>query len=131
MQPTNPNQFTEKAWEALVRTPDIAKQNKQQQIESEHLLKALLEEEGLAISILNKANVSVLKFRDRVEAFINSQPKISNPSESIYLGRSLDTLLDRAETFRKEFKDDFISSEHLILAYAKDDHFGKSLFQEF
>ena len=131
MQPTNPNQFTEKAWEALVRTPDIAKQHKQQQIESEHLLKALLEEEGLAISILNKANVSVPKFRDRVEAFINSQPKIANPSESIYLGRSLDTLLDRAEAFRKEFKDDFISIEHLILAYAKDDHFGKALFQEF
>jgi len=59
MQPTNPNQFTEKAWEAIARTPDIAKQNKQQQIESEHLFKSLLEQEGLAISIFNKANVSV------------------------------------------------------------------------
>ncbi len=131
MQPTNPNQFTEKAWEAIVRTPDIAKQNKQQQIESEHLLKSLLEEEGLAVSILNKANISVPKFRDRVEAFIRSQPKISNPSESIYLGRSLDSLLDRAENYRKEFGDDFISIEHLMLAYAKDDRLGKALFQEF
>ncbi|MEB3311902.1 MAG: ATP-dependent chaperone ClpB [Snowella sp.] len=131
MQPTNPNQFTEKAWEAIVRTPDIAKQNKHQQIESEHLLKSLLEEEGLAVSILNKANISVPKFRDRVEAFIRSQPKIANPSESIYLGRSLDSLLDRAENYRKEFGDDFISIEHLMLAYAKDDRLGKALFQEF
>lgn len=38
MQPTNPNQFTEKAWEAIARTPDIAKQAKNQQIESEHLM---------------------------------------------------------------------------------------------
>ncbi|MEY2914625.1 MAG: hypothetical protein RLZZ184_3934 [Cyanobacteriota bacterium] len=37
MQPTNPNQFTEKAWEAIAHTPDVAKQYQQQQLESEHL----------------------------------------------------------------------------------------------
>jgi ATP-dependent Clp protease ATP-binding subunit ClpB len=131
MQPTNPNQFTEKAWEAIVKTPDIAKQYKHQQIESEHLMKSLLEQEGLASSILSKADLSVQRLRDRTEEFIRHQPTISTPSESIYLGRSLDSLLDRAEQYRKEFKDDFISIEHLILAYAKDDRFGKALFQEF
>ncbi|WP_013324186.1 ATP-dependent chaperone ClpB [Gloeothece verrucosa] len=131
MQPTNPNQFTEKAWEAIVKTPDIAKQNKQQQIESEHLMKSLLEQEGLASSIFNKANVSVQRLRDKTDEFIRRQPTLSNPSESVYLGRSLDSLLDRAEGFRKEFGDDFISIEHLILAYAKDDRFGRALFQEF
>ncbi|HYW18573.1 MAG TPA: Clp protease N-terminal domain-containing protein, partial [Nodularia sp. (in: cyanobacteria)] len=61
MQPTNPNQFTEKAWEAIAHTPDIAKQYQQQQIESEHLMKALLEQEGLASSILTKASVDLQK----------------------------------------------------------------------
>ncbi len=131
MQPTNPEQFTEKAWEAIVRTPDIAKQNQQQQIESEHLMKSLLEQDGLAISIFNKANISVQRLRDKTDEFIRAQPKISNPSESVYLGRSLDSLLDRAEQVRKELTDDYISIEHLILAYAKDDRFGKALFQEF
>jgi ATP-dependent Clp protease ATP-binding subunit ClpB len=131
MQPTNPNQFTEKAWEAIVRTPDIAKQNRHQQIESEHLLKSLLEQEGLASSIFNKANVSVQRLRDRIDEFMRRQPTISNPVDSVYLGRSLDSLLDRAEAFRKEFDDDYISIEHLILAYAKDDRIGRSLFQEF
>jgi ATP-dependent Clp protease ATP-binding subunit ClpB len=131
MQPTNPSQFTEKAWQAIVRTPDIAKQNKHQQIESEHLMKSLLEQEGLVASILNKADVSVTRFRDRTEDFIRRQPKLSTVSESIYLGSSLDRLLDRAENFRKEFTDDYISIEHLILSYPKDDHFGKQLFQEF
>ncbi len=46
MQPTNPNQSDEKAWEAIVRIPEIVKQSQQQQIESEHLMKALLEQEG-------------------------------------------------------------------------------------
>jgi ATP-dependent Clp protease ATP-binding subunit ClpB len=132
MQPNNPNQFTEKAWEAIARTPDIAKAAQQQQLESEHLMKALLEQEGLANSILNKLEVPVQKFREATETFIQRQPKISGSGGgSVYLGRSLDTLLDRAESYRKEFKDDYISIEHLMLAYVKDDRFGKALFQEF
>jgi ATP-dependent Clp protease ATP-binding subunit ClpB len=131
MQPTNPNQFTEKAWEAVAHTPDIVKQYQQQQIETEHLLKSLLDQEGLATSILTKAGVNVPKLRDRTEQFIQRQPKVSGSSSSVYLGRSLDILLDRADAFRKEFEDEFISVEHLLLAYCKDDRFGKGLFQEF
>lgn len=130
MQPTNPNQFTEKAWEAIARTPDIAKAAQQQQLESEHLLKALLEQDGLASSIFNKAEVSVQKVRDAVDDFIKRQPKVSGSSESVYLGRSIETLLDRADSYRKEFSDDFISIEHILLGYLKDDRFGKGLFKE-
>ena len=131
MQPTNPNQFTEKAWEAIAHTPDIVKAAQQQQIETEHLMKSLLEQEGLAVSILAKCGVNIEKLRDRTEQFIQRQSKVSGSSSSVYLGRSLDTLLDRAEAHRKEFKDEFISIEHLLLAYPKDDRFGKGLCQEF
>jgi ATP-dependent Clp protease ATP-binding subunit ClpB len=130
MQPTNPNQFTEKAWEAVVRTPDIVKEAQQQQIESEHLLQALLEQDGLAASIFNKAEVNVQRLRDRTTEFINKQAKLSTPSSSVYLGRSLDTLLDRADGYRQSFDDEYISIEHLILAYAKDDRFGQGLLRE-
>jgi ATP-dependent Clp protease ATP-binding subunit ClpB len=131
MQPNNPQQFTEKAWGAITRTLDIAKQSKHQQIESEHLLKSLLEQDGLATSIFNKAGVNITRLSDRTDDFINRQPKVTNPGDSVYVGRSLDSLLDRADKFRQEFADEYISIEHLILAYAKDDRFGKSLFQEF
>src|SRR4028119_309561 len=131
MQPTHPNQFTEKAWEAIARTPEIAKASHQQQLESEHLMKALLDQQGLTTSIFNKLEVPVQRVRDMVEQFIQRQPKVSGSSESVYLGRSIDSLLDRAESYRKEYKDDFISIEHLMLAYLKDDRFGKALFQEF
>lgn len=131
MQPSNPNQFTEKAWEAIVRTPEIVKQAQQQQIESEHLMKALLEQDGLAISIFNKLGVSVDRVRERADEFIKKQPKVSGSGTSVYLGRSLDTLLDRAEEYRKQFGDEFISIEHMLLGYAKDDRFGKALLSEF
>ncbi|MFM5899404.1 MAG: ATP-dependent chaperone ClpB [Dolichospermum sp.] len=131
MQPTNPNQFTEKAWEAIAHTADVAKQYQQQQLESEHLMKGLLEQEGLASAIFTKAGANLQKVRDRTDQFIQRQPKVSGSSSSVYLGRSLDTLLDRAEKYRQEFKDEFISIEHLLLGYAKDDRFGKGLCQEF
>ncbi len=129
MQPTNPNQFTEKSWEVIARTPDIVKANQQQQIETEHLMKSLLEQDGLANSIWTKAGVNMQKLRDRTEQFIQKQPKVSS-SANVYVGRSLDTLLDRAEAYRKEFGDEFISIEHLVLGYVKDARFGKSLIQE-
>ena len=77
MQPTDPNKFTEKTWEALARTPDLVKQSQQQQIETEHLMKALLEQEGLTKNILSKAGISVGQFREKPDSFINRQPKIT------------------------------------------------------
>jgi len=131
MQPTNPNQFTEKAWEAIARTQELVKQAQHQQIESEHLMKALLEQDGLASSVFNKLNLNVQQVRERTDEFIRKQPKVSGSSTSMYLGRSLDALLDRADSYRKQFSDEFISVEHLLLGYAKDDRFGRSLFTEF
>ncbi|WP_299485312.1 ATP-dependent chaperone ClpB [Acaryochloris sp. IP29b_bin.137] len=129
MQPTNHEQFTEKAWAAIVRTSDLAKEAQQQQIESEHLLQALIEEDGLAGQIFTKAGADMQRVRDRTTEFINRQAKLTTPSDSVYLGRSLDTLFDRAETFRRSFGDDFISIEHLVLGYIEDDRFGQPLLQ--
>ncbi len=131
MQPTNPNQFTEKAWEAITLTPEIVKQYQQQQIESEHLMKALLEQDGLAAPVFTKLGANLEKIKQRTEEFVKNQPKVSGSSSSVYLGRSLDKLLDRADGYRKEFGDEYISIEHLLLGYTRDDRYGKSLFREF
>ena len=130
MQPNNPQKFTEKAWQAIALVQDIAKQNQQQQVETEHLFKSLIAEEGLASSIFNKADVSVQRLRDKVDQFISSQPKVSNSNGSVFLGRSLDSLLDDAEKYRTKFGDDYISIEHLVLAFTKDERFGRKLLQE-
>jgi ATP-dependent Clp protease ATP-binding subunit ClpB len=131
MQPNNPQQFTEKAWQAIAQTLDIAKAAQHQQMETEHLLKALLEQDGLAASIISKAGVNLAQFKEAIENHIQKQPKVSGSISSVYLGRSVDLLLDRAEVNRKEYGDDFISIEHIILAYAQDDRFGKKLFADF
>ncbi|MDX2273536.1 MAG: ATP-dependent chaperone ClpB [Cyanobacteriota bacterium] len=125
MQPTNPNQFTEKAWSAIVKSQDVARQYKQQQLETEHLVIALLDQEGgLVRTILQRAELDPLVVRQKVESFIGQQPKVANV-EQLYLGRGLETSLDRAEEFRKEYEDDFISVEHLFLGSLTDERVGK------
>ncbi len=131
MQPNDPNKFTEKAWSAIARTPDIVKQSGHQQLEPEHLMQALLEQEGLAVSIFQKVGVPAGELRDRTAAFIDKQPKVSGSIDSVYLGNALNTLLDRAEDSRKAFGDDYISIEHLVLGYAQDKRFGQDLFKAF
>lgn len=131
MQPSNPEKFTTKAWSAIANAQDIAKQSRHQHLETEHLLVALLAEPGLATNILTKAGVNVSQFQDRVQEFMGGQPKVSNPVDSVYLGRSLDTLLDRAEEHRRQFTDDYISIEHPLLGLPQDDRIGRRLCQEF
>ncbi len=130
MQPSNPNQFTEGAWNAIARSADVAKQAQHQQIESEHLAKALVEAEGLATRILAKAGGTPAVLQERVEEFLRRQPKVSGATDNLYLGKSLDTLLDRAEKERKQWQDEFISIEHLVLGLAEDDRFGRKWLQE-
>lgn len=131
MQPTNPHQFTETAWKAIARTSDITKAYKHPTLESEHLMKALLEQPGLTTTILKQLEVSVEQVRDYVDTYIHRQPKNSSIDSTAYLGRSLNHLLDRAESYRQQFRDDYIGVEHLMLAFAKDNRFGKVLFHEF
>ncbi len=130
MQPNDPNKFTTKAWEAIAQMPEVAKHNQQQQLESEHLLKTLLEQDGLAASILSKAGVQPSRLQELTDEFLRKQPRISGEIGSVYLGQSLDKLLDRSEAYRKELGDDYISIEHLILGFAKDDRCGRKLFDE-
>jgi ATP-dependent Clp protease ATP-binding subunit ClpB len=130
MQPNNPNQFTEKAFGAIAAAQDIARQAQQQNLESDHIFKALLDGAGIAPSIFNKLGIGLPRLLTYTEQFTNRQPKVTGASESVYLGRSTDQLLDRAEVHRKEFGDDFISVEHILIAYGADDRFGKGLFKE-
>ncbi|MCF2970176.1 ATP-dependent chaperone ClpB [Synechococcus sp. Nb3U1] len=125
MQPTNPNQFTEKAWDAIVKSQDVARQRQQQQLETEHLLLSLIDQEGgLTQTILRRAGTDPKLLRDKLESFINQQPKLARVDQ-LYLGRGLETTLDRAEEFRKDYEDDFISVEHLLLGSLQDERVGK------
>lgn len=76
-QQISQGEFTEMAWQAVVASLDVAKESKQQIVETEHLLKALLEQRnGLARRIFSKAGVDNTSLLQAAERFIQRQPKV-------------------------------------------------------
>ncbi|MFN9536760.1 MAG: ATP-dependent chaperone ClpB [Pseudanabaena sp.] len=130
MQPTDPKKFTEKAWEAIVKSQEVARRSQHQQLEVEHLLMALLEQEdGLTTNVFAAMSVPMARARRQVEEFLRRQARVASP-EQLYLGRSLEVWLDRAEESRKGFGDDFMAVEHMLLGLTDDDRIGKRLYRD-
>ena len=129
MQPTA-ELFTEKAWGAIVAAQQLAQSHRHQQLESEHLFLALLEQNGLAGRILEKAGVSPPELQSVVEQHLRQQPALQNRPESVYLGKGLSDLLDRADALKQGYGDSFIAIEHLVLALADDSRCGKRLLNQ-
>ena len=129
MQPTA-EQFTEKAWAAIVSAQQIAQTSRHQQLETEHLLLALLQQNGLAGRVLKKSGIDPATIQAAVESHLKRQPNMGSPPESVFLGRGFNAALDRAEDERKSFGDGYISIEHLMLALASDDRCGRQLFSQ-
>src|ERR1700716_1338111 len=118
------NRLTEKAQEALRAAQSEATRQGHQQIDVEHLLLTLLEQEGgLAKSILEKSNVDPDLVKQRVQAELARLPKVSSSTGGggdVYISGRLNRLLVQAEDEAKQLKDEYISVEHLLLAMVED-----------
>jgi ATP-dependent Clp protease ATP-binding subunit ClpB len=114
------NRMTHKVQEALQQAGGIAQRRNHQGIDVEHLLLALLEQEGgLAASVLEVAGVAPRAVRDAVERELNRKPQVktagASPSQA-YLTQRLAGVLDKAEQEMRGLKDEYLSVEHVLLA---------------
>jgi ATP-dependent Clp protease ATP-binding subunit ClpB len=129
------NRFTEKVQEAFRSAQSIAVRYGNQQLDVEHLLAALLDQEsGLAPSILNKSDVNTAAVKARIEQEINKLPKVSGPAASpdqVYVTSRLQKLLTQAEDEAKRLKDEYVSVEHVLLAATDDKGATGKLLKEF
>ncbi len=118
------NKFTEKVQEAIREAQSLAIRHGNQQVDVEHLMSALLDQEGgLAPSILNKADVNVDALRRRIQQEIDKLPKVSGPAggpDQVYVTTRFSKLFTDAEDEAKRLKDDFVSVEHVLLAATAD-----------
>jgi ATP-dependent Clp protease ATP-binding subunit ClpB len=114
------NRLTEKAQEALRAAQSEATRLGHQQIDVEHLLLALLDQEGgLARSTLDKSGVDADLVRQRLETELARLPKVSSTTGAageVYITGRLNRLLVQAEDEAKQLKDDYVSVEHILLA---------------
>ena len=112
----NFNNYTVKAQEAIQKGMEIAAANGQQAIESVHLLKGIiLADENVVPFIFKKNNVNVAAFDQKLEEAIQSYGKVSG-GNSPYLSNDATQVLNRATAMLKEYGDEFVSIEHILLA---------------
>nr|WP_315157624.1 ATP-dependent chaperone ClpB [uncultured Flavobacterium sp.] len=111
----NSNKFTIKSQEAIQHSQQLVQSLGQQQIENEHIFKAIFEvDENVAPFLLKKLNVNVPLFLQILDSQIQNFPKVTGGE--IQLSRSANTALNEAESIAKKMNDEFVSIEHLILA---------------
>ena len=110
----NFNNFTIKAQEAIQKASEIASGNQQQAIENAHLLKGLLlVDENVIHYLLKKLNVNINRLDSQLDELITTFPKVSG--SEVYLASSANSTIQKAQSYLKEFKDEFVSVEHLLL----------------
>jgi ATP-dependent Clp protease ATP-binding subunit ClpB len=129
------NRFTEKAQEALAGAQRLATRFGQQQVDVEHLLLSLLDQEGgLAPAILSKAGVAVEALKLRLQRELERLPRVSGASggsDQVAISGRLNRLLTQADDEAKRMKDDYISIEHLLLAMTDDTGAAGRVLKEF
>lgn len=111
----NFEKFTIKSQEALQKSAEIAMSKQQQAIEPGHLLKAILEvDENVSNYVFKKLNVNETILVNKLDEILNSYPHVSG--QQPYLSNTTNQVLQNAEKELREFKDEYISVEHLLLA---------------
>ncbi|MBA2613015.1 MAG: ATP-dependent chaperone ClpB [Bacteroidetes bacterium] len=110
----NLNNYTIKSQEAIQQALQLATISGNQAIETGHILKAILEiDENVTPFILKKLNINQTTFAKLIDSVINSYPKVSGGQP--YLSNSANQALAKAASFLKDYKDEYVSIEHLLL----------------
>jgi ATP-dependent Clp protease ATP-binding subunit ClpB len=120
--------YTIKSQEAVQQAQQMAMQMDHQQITNAHLLKSLLNEDDEVIGyLLKKLNVNVNYLQQKLDEQISSQPKVSGEGGQ-YISREANLAMAKAVNYLKEFGDEFVSVEHLLLGIlASNDETSKLL----
>ena len=126
----NLNNFTIKATEAVQQAQQLAFNNKNPNIETEHLLKALLGMEDSPIAhLLKKNNVTVNLVENKLEEIIKKLPSTSSEAAQ-NLGREANNVILRAGAVLKSFGDEFVTPEHLLLALVQGNDASAKLLKD-
>lgn len=114
----NLEKFTQKAQEAIVHSQQIARDNNHQYIEPIHLLLALIQqEEGVVPAIVTKISGSTSALRGELQNALEKMPRVTGSGVGdAGLGRTTANVLDVAERYAKGMQDDYVSTEHILLA---------------
>ena len=132
----NAEKYTQKSLEAVREAQELVIRNQNMQIDQQHLLLALINQEsGLIAQLLKKMKIDVNRMVNACDREIARIPKVSGPgreADKVYISQSVDAALVEAEQQAQNMKDEFVSVEHIMLALIeKPNGAVKAIFNEF
>ncbi len=131
----NIQKFTQKSLETIQNAQTIATENQNAQVEEEHLLYSLLEQENSLIKELLKKISTIEGFEKELKTYIDKMPKMTGgaiQSDSIYVSQDVNKILADAEITAKKMKDEYVSVEHIMLAIFDNANSNiKNLFKKY
>src|SRR6266545_2095270 len=111
------DKLTIKAQEAVQAAHDLAGTRGHQELTPEHVLAALLDQQdGVSSALLRKLGADPAAIREALDRVLDQQPQVRGSTADLYLGRRFKELVEEATRQSKEFKDEYVSSEHVLLA---------------
>ncbi|MFH1653260.1 MAG: Clp protease N-terminal domain-containing protein, partial [Pseudomonadota bacterium] len=114
------DKLTIKAQEAFQAAQDLAGAKNQQEIQPEHLLLAMLEQEGGVVpALFQKIGIDTSIIRERLENSLHNLPQVSG-SEGVYISNSLKKIMDNAFKEATDLHDEYVSNEHILLAMVEE-----------
>src|ERR1700716_2604916 len=117
----NLNKLTDKAQEAVVEAQRVAESRQHTQVEPEHLLSALVvQENGVVPAILEKLGVSPTQVSQRLNTTLNGFARATTPGQQVYVSQRFKRAFESAQQEAERLKDDFVSTEHFLLAMADE-----------
>ncbi|MDO4710598.1 MAG: ATP-dependent chaperone ClpB [Peptostreptococcaceae bacterium] len=117
----NTQKLTQKTIAALTEARSNAISRNNTQVEPEHLMLALVEQEdGLIPRLLQKIGIDIHFALSIVLGYVNKLPSVTGSEQSVYYSPAIERILVEAEKSAKEFKDEYVSVEHLVLAFLAD-----------
>src|SRR4051812_48054045 len=114
------DKFTQKAQEAIQQAQQLAEKSQHQAIHPIHLLVALAgEKEGAVRPVLEKTGAAPEQILQEAQRALESVPKVTGAPAGAYVSPSLNEAFEQASQEAERFKDEFVSTEHLLLALSK------------
>lgn len=111
------DKFTQKGQEALLEAQNLAQKYNHPAVKPDHLLKVLVEQEGgVVLSVLKRIGVDIDVLQQRIDETLDRLPRATGASVQIGMDQDLASLVDEAEAIVDKMKDDYTSTEHILLA---------------
>ena len=111
------DKFTQKGQEALLEAQNLAQKYNHPAVKPDHLLKVLVEQEGgVVLSVLKRIGVDINVLQQRIDETLDRLPRATGASVQVGMDQDLASLIDEAEAIVDKMKDDYTSTEHILLA---------------